>query len=323
MDDEIYCDQCPVYCKCDGYSTECHLENSLNDTSSIPIKYTKGLTLTGGQHTLHVRNIYIFGLVYINASFCKIHNILISLQTNINSFIIIADFKYNELKVITFLEDRIFRNIIFLDLSLNRLTTIKYSTSLFLTKLYILSIEGNPLKSIIMRMSHAKSVLHLIDMRSISNYVELYTFFTRNLYNSLNIVVYESMMCCIFNKNIQCTSNGKSRICTGLINNYTTKIIFYFITVLTLCMLLVTMTRRIVVDKPFSRNVRPRSGNKKKYYVLLLSNYLIAAILISLYFSCFAFGRRCPGQPPFLDCKSPVSVSENHSLQFSCAKLYV
>ena len=60
MDDEIYCDQCPVYCKCDGYSTECHLENSLNDTSFIPIKYTKGLTLTGGQHTLHVRNIYIY-----------------------------------------------------------------------------------------------------------------------------------------------------------------------------------------------------------------------------------------------------------------------
>ena len=287
MDDEIDCHKCPINCECIGYSVKCHLEDSLNDTSSISVNYTKGLTLTGVQRALHVQNLHIFGLIYINASFCQMGKIIFSHHINVQIFILIADFKYNELTVIKFLQASLFRKIVSLDLSFNHLSTIKYATSFLLTNLYVLSIEGNPLKSIIMSTSHSKSVypLYVIDMRSISNYIQLYTSFSVDLYDKLNVIVSDSMMCCIFNKNIKCTYNGKNKTCMGLINNYSTRIIFYFLSFVTPFMFLVTMMRRIVVHRQFLQNVRTvLANNKKHYYFVILLNYLIAVMLIVLYF---------------------------------------
>ena len=285
MDDEIGCHKCPDNCECTGYSVKCHLVDSLNDTSSIPVNYIKGLTLTGVQRALHMQNLHIFGLVYINASFCQMSKIILSNQTNVQIFILIADFKYNELILITFLRADIFRKIVFLDLSFNHLSTIKYATSFLLTKLYVLFIKGNPLKSIIMSTSHSKSMLYIIDMRSISNYIKLYTSFSVDLYNKLNVMVSDSMMCCILNKNIKCTSNNKTQICMGLINNYSIRYFFYFVSIVTLVMFLVTMMRRVAVHKHFLQSVNPvLENNKRKYYFLILLNYLVAVMLIVFYF---------------------------------------
>ena len=284
MDDEMDCDQCPATCTCDGYSVECHLENLLNETSPIPIKYIKGLILKGFQHILHLHTINIHGLIYINASFCQISKIIFLHETNTWSFILIADFRYNELTAIHFLKANKFSKLFFLDLSFNRLNTIKYETSFLLPKLYILSVQGNPLNSIVMSTSHITSMLHYIDMRSISNYMQIYTLLSIDLHNKLNVIVSDLMMCCIFNENVKCTSNSKTKICITLINNYSTKMIFYSLSIMTIFMSLVTMMRFTVVNKPFSRNKnRGVANNKNKYYFLIVFNYLIAAMLIALY----------------------------------------
>ena len=285
MDDEIDCYECPINCECNVYNVKCQLDNSLNDTSSIPINYTKGLTLTGIQYRLYVQNLYIYGLVYINASYCQIGKIIISQQTNAQSFIIIADFKYNDLMVIQFLKASIFRNVIYLDLSFNHLTTIKFM-SFFLTKLFVLYIEGNPLKEIIINTYNSKPMLHLIDMRSISNYIQLYIHLSRDLYNKLNVIVSDSMMCCIFNKNIICTSHEKTQICMGLINNNSKKFSFYVLCIGTLLSSLVVIIKHAVLDTTFVQNVKHRSANNKKiYYFLILVNYSMGVMLNSLYFS--------------------------------------
>ena len=104
MDDEIDCHKCPVNCECIGYSVKCRLEGSLNNISSIPVINIKGLTLTGVQRALHVQNLHIFGLVYINASICQIAKIIYSHRIHDQIFILIADFKYKELTVINFLQ---------------------------------------------------------------------------------------------------------------------------------------------------------------------------------------------------------------------------
>ena len=284
MDDEIDCHECPINCECNVYNVKCQLDNSLNDTSSIPINYTKGLTLTGIQYTLYVHNLHIYGLVYMNASYCQISKINDSQQTNAQSFILIADFKQNDLIEIQFLKASIFRNIIYLDLSFNHMTTIN-SVSFFWSKLFVLYIEGNPLKEIIFNTYNSASMLHLINMRSISNYVQLYVHFSRDLYNKLNVIVSDSMMCCIFNKNILCKSNGKSQICMGLINNYPKKMFFYVLCITTLFISLVVIIKHAVVDKTFVRNVKHKSANNKnKYYFFILLNYSMGAMLNSLYF---------------------------------------
>ena len=283
MDDEIDCHDCPINCECNVYNVKCQLDNSLNDTSSIPINYTKGLTLTGIQYTLYVHNLHIYGLVYMNASYCQISKINDSQQTNAQSFILIADFKHNDITEIQFLQAGIFRNIIYLDLSFNNLTTVKYM-SFFLTKLFVLYLEGNPLKEIIINIYNSKSMLYLIGMRSISNYIQLHIHFSRNLHNKLHLMVSDSMMCCIFNKNIKCTSHEKTQICMGLINNHPKKLFFYFICISTLLISVVAMIKHAIVNV-IVQNVKDKLGDKKKiYYFLLWLNYSIGAMLNSIYF---------------------------------------
>ena len=83
----------------------------------------KGLILKGVQKQLFLHNIFISRLVYLNASYCGIENILsLKIKYNITSFIIIASFVNNKLTGVVFLSTTIFKNVVFLDLSFNRLS---------------------------------------------------------------------------------------------------------------------------------------------------------------------------------------------------------
>ena len=146
MDDEIECYKCPGACEFNGYSVECNVENTLQDVSPIGINNISGLTLTGVQQKVHVHNLHVRDLIYINASLCQMEKILISHQNNLNIFVLIVDFRHNILKEIHFLSADVFKNILFLDLSFNYLTTFKYDTLFVLTKLFMLSIADNPIK---------------------------------------------------------------------------------------------------------------------------------------------------------------------------------
>ena len=218
IDDEIDCYICPVSCECNGYSVECHLNNSLDGIINSGISYIKGLVLTGVQQQLYVHNLHIRGLLYINASSCNIEKNANFGHENIQSFILFADFKYNKLAAVKFLEAVIFKNILYLDLSFNTLTSIKYISSFFMTRLSVLAIAGNPLKAITLSTDHVPR-LTLIDIRSIYNYLDLDIYLSRALYDQLQVKVSDPLMCCIFHKNIKCTSDAGTEICTGLMGN--------------------------------------------------------------------------------------------------------
>ena len=282
MDDEIGCYKCPGSCQCNGYSVKCNVENTLEDILSIGINNIKGLILTGIQQKLHVHNLHINGLIYINISFCHTQKILVLHQNSLNTFILIADFKYNELMVVNFLKAHVFKNLLFLDLSFNYLTTLKYGVSFFLTKLFMLSIAGNPMKAVLMSTTHHKTMLTLIDMRSIYDYTDLQVSFSRDMHIKLHVKVSELMMCCIVHKDIKCTSDGKTKLCTGLIHSYITKVFFYFMSCMNLFLSLVTLTWHSL-DKVYRKPKQKLKNERKKYYSIILLNYVVAALLNSIY----------------------------------------
>ena len=282
MDDEIDCHICPVSCECNGYSVECHVDNSLALILSSGINYIKCLLLTGVQQQLYVHNLHIRGLLYINASFCKIKQILNSGHEDIKSFILFADFKYNELVAVKFLEAAIFKNMLYLDLSFNKLTSIKYISSFFMTRLLVLSIAGNPLNAIIFNSYHVP-MLNLLDMRSLDNYIDLDIYISHDLRNQLQVKVSDSLMCCMLRKNIKCTSDTRTEICTGLMSNHATRAVFYFLSAITLFVSIFAIKKHSLQMSLFRQNSNAFKNNKKKYYYILLLNYDIAAILISLY----------------------------------------
>ena len=283
MDDEIGCHKCPDNCECNVYGMKCHLENSL-DTTYMDIKLIKALTLTGAQRELHLRDLYIHGLIYINTSFCKVEQIItLHQKLNLKSYILIADFQNNALTVITFVEASIFENVIFLDLSFNHLTTIKF-VLFSLTRLSVLSIKGNPLNVIIIHTARSsKIMLNLIDMQSIYDYLYLHILFSADLHNKLNVKVSELSMCCILEKDIKCTSNGKTMVCRGLFKTHTTKGILYCLSAMALFLSISAMTKHVLDKVSFIHSAQTLGNYKKQYYLVIVLNYDVAAILSCIY----------------------------------------
>ena len=253
MDDEIDCHTCPVSCECNGYNIECHLNNSLYDIIFSSINYIKGLMLTGVQQQLYVHTLHIRCLLYINALFCEIEKIVNVGHEDIKSFILFADFKYNKLVVIEFLVAVIFKNIPFLDLSFNKLTSVKNISSFFMTSLMVLSISGYPLKAITFNTDHVP-MLTLIDMIYIYNYIDLDMYITRDLHIQIQVKVSDSIMCCMLHKNIKCTSNARNEICTGLMSNRATRAVFYFLSAMTLSMSLFAIKKHCFKISQFRQN---------------------------------------------------------------------
>ena len=280
MDDEIICNNCPLNCKCSGYTMTCRLENSLEQIFLNGTYYTKGLILKGVQKQLFLHSIFISRLVYLNASYCGIKNIVASnIKYRATSYIIIASFLRNELIEVIFLSATIFKNIIFLDLSFNRLSIFMYDSSLGLEELLVLILRGNPLTRIVMNQAPRSMMLYLVDLQNIYHYSHLYIVFTKYLNSQIEVKVSDLLMCCILNQNLKCAFNEMSKICIGLFGSGWSRITFYSIsTMIFFISLMVNITNIIQIMTAMVVH------STKKYYWIASFNNSISEILTSMYF---------------------------------------
>ena len=281
MDDEIGCNICPTSCQCSGYTMVCQLEHSLDrillNNGSY---YIKGLILNGVQQRLFLNNIIMSRLVYLNASYCSIERILISnIKYSITSFIIIASFINNRLTEVNFIFASIFKNIVFLDLSFNRLSTFMYKESSVLGELLILILRGNPLKRISLNQAPRGSMLSLVDLQHINDYLNLQVIFSKDSINQIEVKVSDLLMCCTLDQNIKCTTNVEyAKTCIGLFGSVWSKVTFYSISAMTFCICLMVNIKNII--KILSPMVERR---RKRYYWIASFNNSISEILTSLY----------------------------------------
>ena len=279
MDDEIDCYTCPTYCECDGYSIICILNNSLELMHNSGVNHFKGLVVKGLQTNFTLDYIHFIGLVYLNASFLGIQKISFSPKRSItNYFVLIADFQQNNLKDVDFLKSLIFQNILYLGLSLNKLIIIIFNKDFMLQNLEVLILKGNPLHTILLNGFEHGSKLHLIDI----SHVNLFSDFQLNLplyfYKEITIRVSDSMMCCVLSRHFKCISKKSNSICFGILQNNTIKYMFFCISIVSLLIAAVLMTKLILV-----LSLRIRLNRKRRYHFVMLLNQSIAAIVASFY----------------------------------------
>ena len=280
MDDETDCHICPRNCDCNGYSVSCILNNSIDSILTNGIVYhAKGIILKGLQRQLFVHNLHFQGLVYLNASFCGIDKILfLKSESMVHTYIIIADFQHNSLITIHFLKANIFRNVVYLELSFNRLSVINFGTYFILSKLVVLILKGNPLRDITMNNFGLRSNLLLIDIQHVIAYSELNIKLPLILHSEITIQVSDSIICCLL-KTIICSSKDGKHLCFGLLYSRVSKILFYCICILTLLSTIFVLVKYIIWLSLVNKN----ANNKKKYYFVIWINHSLALLFISIY----------------------------------------
>ena len=280
MDDEISCSNCPVNCECSGYTMMCHLENSIEQIKHNGTNYIKGLILKGVQKQLFINTFFISRLVYLNVSYCVIENILPPrIKYSVPSFIIIASFLQNKLTDANFLSASIFQNILFLDLSFNRLSIFMYEQSSALKELIVLILKGNPLIRISLDQAPSGSMLSVLDLQHIYPYSNLYIVFPKHLSDQIKVKVSDLLFCCILDQNINCTYNENNcKTCIGLFEYTWSKLIFYIFSIMALAisvMANIKNIRQIMTPTPLH--------SRKKYYCIAVFNNSISEFLTCLY----------------------------------------
>ena len=279
MDDEIGCQQCPSNCECSGYIVSCMVDNSLGGVWTSGINYTKGIILKGSQVQIFVRHLNYKGLVYVNVSFCHIDKISYShSDSDHQSFIIIADFSTNNINEIAFLQSKLFMNIMYLELSYNRLYFIQCGKYLQLKYLAVLGLKGNPLKEIIMSITE-KNLLVMIDIQNIHDYFQLKIKLILSAYKQIFVKVSDTLLCCIIHKDVQCIANEERVFCFGLIHNNINKISFYTISIIVSMGIVILLRKHILHWRSSKRHL----NRKKKYYLLLSTNHLFAVTMNVFY----------------------------------------
>ena len=275
MDDEVGCNKCPDSCHCDGYSLSCEVNNSL-DVLSSQINHFKGFVMEGVQKIFNINLIHLIGLVFFNVSFCDINKVHI--QENdliLNSFIVISDFSDNKIANINFLEIRIFKNVVFLDLSFNLISVIK---NVLLDKIVFLALKGNPLNYIVIN-AFQHNVKSLIDMQYVYYRTKINIQFSSAFSKQLEVKVSEALICCVMSKHIKCTSFLKTINCFGIFNIKTEQILAYCITTFSVLAAVVLFTKHIISVWL----IRKQLTSKKRYFTILLLNQSGAVVVSSIY----------------------------------------
>ena len=142
MDDEIECDHCPNNCTCNGYVISCFLNNSREIFDMRDRNHAKALIIKGVQNRLIVeKHLSVIGLLLLNISFCQLRSISMSNDNEIMSVhILIADLSHNKRNETYSLMIKTFRKLVFLDLSFNLLSVIRYGQGFsleYLSALYL------------------------------------------------------------------------------------------------------------------------------------------------------------------------------------------
>ena len=120
FDDELLCNSCPDNCECRGYMIVC-----LSSINISNILYGKGFKMTGSRMTIEIHALYLQYIAYIDLSSCSLSNVSLTSQPElISAFLLFMNFSMNDLTTLHFLTDHFFSHILTLDLSRNLLVNI-------------------------------------------------------------------------------------------------------------------------------------------------------------------------------------------------------
>ena len=274
MDDEVGCTTCPDHCYCEGFSMSCEVNNSLDVILASHINHVKGFVMKGVQNIFNMTQIHFIGLVHLNISFCHIKKVEVQPNKWIGR-IAITDISHNNLVNIHFLNNSLFTNSVFLDLSFNIITMIN---NLFLNKLVFLALTGNPLKEIDLH-AFRHNFKSLIDMQHINYRRNMHLKFASAFANQLEVKVSEPMICCIMSTDIRCTSSSTKIDCFGLFNIKIEQISAYCITLLSVIAAIALLVKYILSFWLLRRKLT----NKKKYFTIILCNRSAAVAVNSMY----------------------------------------
>ena len=214
FDDEIQCNMCPSFCECVGYVLYCNIQNTLGNITHVKMVYSKAFIFRGVQSTLSLDMFNTLSGIYLDISKCDIQTIVFSYESSsLHQNLLFVDLGSNKIIEINFLLAEVLTNVIVLDLSYNYISVLtdKYFR---LSDLVVFYIRNNPLT--VMEITSSMTSLKYGDLQEIP-------FSWRMKVNTNNykveIAVTNSMICCLWPKQVKCSYSKQNERCYGLIHN--------------------------------------------------------------------------------------------------------
>ena len=280
-DNEIACKDCPVGCKCLGYSVLCLVNNTWNDLQMDNISYIKNVRLEGIQTMFDVGFLTLSRLLVLNISNCKMENITYLEKQSNNDYslskLIIADFSKNMLMSNDFMQMLVFEKLTFINLSSNYISHFadNYLSQKFLV---VLNVNKNPLHALLFNRIEILQSMLLIDMRYVEFDTSLHMHILQSSNTNLEIAVTYFQICCLFPNYISCRGITHGYVCNGLIDSTTMKWCFYTVSVIAF-----VICAYLVIRQMWKCSY---SAHNKKYYIIARVNQVSADILSSVYLMC-------------------------------------
>ena len=242
-DDEVGCTQCPENCKCDGFILHCYVDNNMQKQIITEFQIYVGIILRGSQRSLDLDALISIPTIYINFSNCNIHNILTGNDAHFSTQqILFADLSSNYLNDVRFLSSKIFYKIILLDTSKNFITTF-LDDDIRLPYLQVVYLINNPLNIITIRENLA--LVKLFNLQGVRYEASLLNSFIIIEHDTLQIVVTDFSMCCVFPSNVKCDCKCSEQRCYGIINGLIAKIIYHILVILSSTLSIIVILKLI------------------------------------------------------------------------------
>ena len=269
FDDEIQCNNCPHFCKCDGYVLSCNLQNTLGSVTKITMVHSKAYIFSGVQSSVSLDVFNTSSGIFLDVSDCAIQDIVFSIKSHtVHQHLLFCDISNNTLMGIKFLLAEVLRKVIVLDLSYNYISalTSKYFRLAYLIVLYI---RHNPLTLI--EITNSMISLEYCDLQNV-----LFNWGMKVITNNfkVEIMVTNSMICCFWPKEVKCLYVIQNERCYGLINNSAKKIIFLSIVILATS-LNAFVSIRTVYEKMHKKHI-------KSNYITAKLNFMVSSLFAAM-----------------------------------------
>ena len=268
FDDELRCNPCPDNCECHGYMIVCLSSKNISN-----ILYAKGFQMIGSHMTIEIQALYLQYILFIDVSSCSISHVSLTSQPAlISAFLLFLNLSMNDLSTLHFLTDHFISNILTLDLSSNMLVYININL-IKLQHLIVLYLNYNPLK--VIALGEVQYNLRLLFYRK--SYYNSYIFFQMPGY--FDVVVSESSICC-FLPSTNCISEHTNRLlCFGLFHTLHVRVVGYILTIISV-VTMVTLLFKIIGDKSFFKSTKTYSITKFHYMFADLFSILYLSVLL-------------------------------------------
>ena len=272
FDDEITCDYCPTFCKCDGYLLYCTVENETDVITITGGSYSKGVILKGKQTILSIDIFSTLSLIFIDVSNCRIKQI--HFTHTFQQHILFGNFSVNSIKDCTFFRADLLSKLVVLDISSNLISMLS-SDHLQLKYLLVIYVKHNPIIHI--QISKGMDSLEFINLQHVEFQWRM-TF--RTNYLKLKTVVTDSMLCCLWPKVIDCIYDGDTTKCYGIMKNMASLIAFTALTILAAATVLSVSIKTLQM---LIMNYKVR-----KYHNICILNHVVASTFTTACLVCLS-----------------------------------